>query len=106
MTDNQAIDISMLGWNVQEGMDSYCLSRQSDAGEDFEFSVSKENWIQDIVDYYNDFDPEEHAAEWYEAKQAGARGIPGIRVLLKDADEICDWLEELAILVSQFKEES
>jgi hypothetical protein len=67
----------------------------SPAGEDFGFSFYFNGLPEDFVDqftsYAADFDPEEHAVQWY-----GGRGAPGLRELLDDADAIDKHLQKVA----------
>lgn len=69
----------------------------SDAGEDFIFvlgATSKDAFIESLRNYYQEFDPEEHAAFWYGMN----RGEPkSLRRLLSDADSIDEMLEDLTI---------
>lgn len=69
--------IESLGWNVYRDGDGYVeLSQYSSAGEDFLFTVSESNLIEDVKDYAESFDSEEHAAMWYDAGQSGVRRVP------------------------------
>ena len=53
-----------LGWSVSyDDNDTVELSQGSPAGEDFYFTVPKLNFCDEVFDYANDFDPEEHAKE-------------------------------------------
>jgi len=85
-------------WNIEDEGDSYRISKYSDEGEDFSFSIEKsstENMKKEIIDYAEDFDPEEHAEMWIEIR--GTRGVPNsIRALIKDAESIKDGLLNLA----------
>lgn len=91
-----------LGWTVREYDDgSADLSQYSPAGEDFSFCVETENFAEEIRSYYNDFDSDEHAEMWIEAKRNGKSGIPSIRRLIEDADAIESMLEDLAIAVTE-----
>ncbi len=50
------------GWSVSyDDNDTVELSQGSPAGEDFYFTVPKLNFCDEVFDYANDFDPEEHA---------------------------------------------
>lgn len=49
------------------------LEFYSNAGEDFSFIVSKENFINDVYRYSEEFDPEEHVELWVEAKRDRSR---------------------------------
>ena len=87
-----------LGWEVAISGDGDEIlaefRKYSMAGEDFGFSVwafSIEGISAEVQCYYEDFDPEEHAAGW-----CGKAGAPGLRVLLDDADGIDSMLGELA----------
>lgn len=87
--------IEDLGWNIEiEKRVEYCLSQHSPLGEDFSFSVSYDDPVNDIIRYYNDFNPEEHAEMWIENR--GKNGVPSsIKLLLKDADDIEEMLHQL-----------
>lgn len=84
-------------WTVHTEVDgeSAVLEKYSPAGEDFMFTVSTANFIGDVVEYADDFDPDEHAEMWIARR--GTRGIPSsIRELINDADAIKEMLEDLA----------
>lgn len=84
-------------FSIEETSDGYEVSWYTDAGEDFSFYVNKNNPVGDIIDYAEDFDPEEHAASWF-----GGPGAPGLRALLDDADRIADELLNLKEVVLNF----
>ena len=91
-----------LDWRVMECEDGTVeLETFSSLGEDVVVSVPMKNFPEEIQAYYNDFDPEEHVEMWIEAKRNGVGGVPSIRRLLEDADEIDSMLENLAIAVTQ-----
>ena len=97
--------IETLGWNVYCGDDGYAeLSQCSGAGEDFLFTASANNLIEDVKDYAESFDSEEHAAMWYDAKQRGIRCVPSLHELVEDADAIQEMLEDLAINLCAYRE--
>ena len=86
-----------LGWDVYcDGDGSVELYQFSPAGEDFGFTVSESNLIEDVKDYAESFDSEEHAAMWYDAKQRGIRCVPSLHELVEDADAIQEMLEDLS----------
>lgn len=90
-----------LGWNITEYEDGTLNFQQfSPAGEDFSFDVNKECAVQEIYKFYEDFDIDEHILKWAEAKLAGVAGIPSLRRLVIDAENIDDMLEKLACAVS------
>ena len=72
------------------------LEWYSPAGEDFIVCVKVENFPDEILDYSDSFDPDEHIAMWIEAKQNGTQGVPGARQIVHDAEEIEKELDELA----------
>lgn len=95
--------LEVLGWTVHEYDDTYGIYQQSPAGEDFGFEVSKENFVDEIKNYANDFDPDEHIEMWVMAKYNGGNGIPSVRVLVEDADAIEKMLEELAVTLCEVR---
>lgn len=104
MTNKQRKICEDLGWEVYETEDDIELSKFSPLGEDFGFSVKADKFLEDLRDYYEDFDPEEHAAMWYNAKN-NVRGVPqSLRALLDDAIKIDGMLEDLCIALSRPEE--
>lgn len=51
----------------------------SPAGEDFIICVGVEKFPDEVLDYSDSFDVDEHIAMWIEAKQNGTQGVPGAR---------------------------
>lgn len=90
-----------LGWCVRESDTEWEFSQYSPAGEDFSFCVctrdvnSPEDLAREIRSYANDFDAEEHTKMWVEA-QGHVSGVPDIKTLVKDADDIELMLNKLA----------
>ncbi len=72
------------------------LERFSPAGEDFIVCVEVENFPDEILDYSDGFDMDEHIEMWVEARANGGRDIPCARILVHDAEEIEKELDELA----------
>lgn len=99
--NNKFVDIcEQLGWNVIEYDKEIELAQYSPAGEDFSIIlVCEQNDTKEIIselkDYYESFEPEEHVIEWIDAKKNGVRGIPDLRTLLDDAEQIDDMILEL-----------
>ena len=60
----------------------------SPAGEDFIICVGVEKFPDEVLDYSDSFDVDEHIAMWIEAKQNGTQGVPGARQIVHDAEEI------------------
>ena len=95
--ENLLAYIETLGWDVDcDGDGSVEMYQFSPAGEDFGFTVSENNLIEDVKDYAESFDSEEHAAMWYDAGQSGVRGVPSLHELVEDADAIQEMLNDLA----------
>lgn len=72
------------------------IEKYSPAGEDFLMYVEIENFPKSVREYANDFDPDEHAEMWINAR-GRVNGVPNsIRELIDDAEEIQKMLNELA----------
>ena len=102
MDINELLDkAEELGWCIHEDHEEWEFSQYSPAGEDFSFCVctsdvnSPEDLAREIRSYANDFDAEEHTKMWVEA-QGHVSGVPDIKTLVKDADDIKLMLDELA----------
>lgn len=97
-----------LGWGVNEYTDgdisSYIeLENWSPLGENLIFTFSADNFADDVMDYADNFDPEEHAGELI--KNRGNFGIPSsIRALRDDADKIEEMLIELKEALQEVEE--
>lgn len=86
-----------LGWYWLNGGDGYIeLEKHSPAGEDFSFTVSAENFVKNVKEYADNFDQEEHIEMWIEARRNKVAGVPSIKELVKDAEDIDAMLKELA----------
>ena len=97
-----------LGWSVYEDEESgeVELRKHSPAGEDFSFTVDADSFIGDIKVYYENFDVDEHVEMWIEAKQSGVPGVPSIKALVHDAEDIENMLEELVIALCGVQRDS
>ena len=92
-----------LGWKVEWGAQSngkyVTFSQYSPAGEDFSFDIWYEK-IGDVPDrimeYYNDFDIDEHVEMWIDARRNGVSGVPSTCRLVKDAEDIEEMIWNLA----------
>lgn len=93
-TKKQIKKIEDLGWAVEIEEYSngkwYRISKYSNAGEDFNFSVEYKNAMEDLTDYVMWFDVSEHVREVEHMK-----GAPDLETLLEDAREIEEDLQEL-----------
>lgn len=103
MLNKKIIDAAeKLGWSVNEYDDGTAeFSQFSPAGEDFSFCVPIENVAEEVKEYYNDFDIDEHIEMWIAAKNSGVSGVPSIQELCDDAEKIGEMLEDLAIAVAK-----
>lgn len=95
-----------LGWQVHECDDGSAeLETESPAGEDIIFCVWGKDPVDEVQRYAEDFDPEDHAFELYQAGKNGFRGVPSLHVLVHDADAIDNMLEKLAIELCAARQE-
>lgn len=86
------------GWSVFSYTDDgrVELQKYSPAGEDFSIIVEVEDFPNAMRDCAMDFDVDEHAEMWIEAR-GKVNGVPdSIRELIDDAEEIQEMLNELA----------
>lgn len=87
--------------SIEEQRGNYVaeLEWYSPAGEDFImvlwFVGTSADFIREFGKYAEDFDPEEHAAMWIENRNS-VSGVPSIRELIDDADEIKETLMRVA----------
>lgn len=95
-----------VGFSVSKNGDSGFLIEGeywSDLGEDVIISLvvnklTKEEILNEMSNYVDYFDAEEHAAELYDLR--GKYGTPtSLRALLKDADEQTEKLEQIYIVM-------
>lgn len=85
-----------LGWSYneykQDGRKYSELENHSPAGEDIVVTVwhdgTWESFVDEIKSIYDNFDAEEHVFEMLEAKKNGFKGVPDVKTLVSDADEI------------------
>ena len=70
-------------WSVSGYTDDGCVELEwwSPAGEDFLVCVNVENFPDEILNYSDDFDPDEHIEMWVEARANGRQDVPGARRL-------------------------
>ena len=105
MTERHVDICEALDWNVlKTPEDGYVeLEKYSPAGEDFIFSVGKENFVKDVREYADDFDEDEHVELWITSR--GKYGVPATaRELVEDAHAIKTMLRELAEALEQGEE--
>ena len=81
MTKNIAEILEKNGFDVNVIDDGYEVSQYTDAGEDWRMTFTN---LEDIVDYAENFDPDEEFTMWIGAKQNGVEGVPSVPELWKD----------------------
>lgn len=88
------------GFNITEIDGGYELSQETPAGEDWFITL---NELKDIVEYAEDFDPEEEFTMWNNAR-GNVAGVPGVADLWQDQlwkqellNKIADQIEELKL---------
>ena len=85
-----------LDWYIHEYKTDVELEKYSPAGEDFFFCVDKKDFINNVIEYAEDFDADEHAEMWVNNRHT-VNGVPqSVRTLIDDADAIKEMLLELA----------
>ena len=102
-------DLKDYEYLVSEGKTQLEFNQFSPAGEDFNFYIEFNNNIQDFLnelrEYVNDFDIDEHVKIWIDV--LGQNGVPStIRELLEDAESIKEMLEELLNSVEEYVKEN
>lgn len=80
------------------------LETYSPAGEDFCICVEVENFPKTVMEYWEDFDPDEHAEELILARRNGFQGVPSASVLTNDAQAIDNMILELAHALAEADE--
>lgn len=91
MTKTERDICEMLGWRVEETTldDDVNLQKYSPAGEDFWFSVERNQFASNVLHYAKHFDTDEHAAETFRQRQNGDMTAPSsLREAIDDADAI------------------
>ena len=79
------------------------LQKYSPVGEDFSIIVEVEDFTESVRKYANDFDADEHAEMWIEAR-GEVNGVPeSIRELIEDAEAIQEMLDGLADALEEIK---
>lgn len=94
-----------LEWRVLIEEDCWELQKYSPAGEDFWLSISGNDVVSELLEWYEGFDTEEHVMMHMEAKKHGLGGVPSLKVLVEDADAIDEMLEELYDALHKVEEE-
>ena len=77
------------------------IEKYSPAGEDFSICVEVENFPDAVMEYYEDFNVDDHIDMWVEARRNGVSGVPPTRRLAIDAEAIDEMLKELAYALAE-----
>lgn len=94
-----------LGWRVVISESGWEFQKYSPAGEDFWVCVDGKDVVDELLDWYEGFDTEDHVMMHMEGKKCGVAGIPSLKELVKDADEIDKMVEELYDALHDVEEE-
>jgi hypothetical protein len=98
MTEKKFIQIAeRLGWSVTKDRYDIELQFYTDYGQDFSFSVNRnEDYVKQVYDYYNSFDPDEEALLWVDDSGHGKNGAPyRLNDIITDMEEVEKELEKL-----------
>lgn len=98
MTEKKFIQIAeMLGWSVTKDRHDIELQFYTDYGQDFSFSVNRnEDYVKQVYDYYNSFDPDEEALLWVDDSGHGTNGAPyRLMDIITDMEEVKNELGKL-----------
>ena len=90
-----------------EGENEYYFSKYSSAGQDFGFSVdigdTVEKFADNVLDYFNDYEPSAEAMLWLDGDGHGINGAPyEMRDVLDDMIECRGFIQELYEIVQSF----
>ena len=108
------------GWSVyveemedRGDMIEFTFGKYTDVGQDFSFSVEMKDWdidtvIEDIDNYYENYDPDEEALLWVGSDGHGKKGAPyHLTDIVKDMEQCETYIGELFDLLDKAnKEES
>ena len=102
------IDIAEeLDWRVSVESNCFEFEKYSPAGEDFIFSIiatSLRKFQENLKEFHETFDREDHVFELLEAKRRGFAGVPDLDTLVEDSKDIENMLKELAEKVAKIKQ--
>lgn len=98
MTEKKFIQIAeRLGWEVTKDRYDIELQFYTDYGQDFSFSVNRnEDYVKQVYDYYDSLDPDENALLWVDDSAHGKNGAPyRLKDIITDMEEVEKELEKL-----------
>lgn len=94
-----------LGWKWTDCGDFIELENWSPAGEDLILTFNKRSLPDELRAYAATWDIDEHIRMWVQASQHDS-SIPSVRVLCRDAEDIDQMLQDLAVAVTKCEEET
>lgn len=101
--EKNEIDLCSIG-SYGNGEPCVELEWYSPEGEDFIINVSikdKESFVSEFSEQAENFDTEDHAAEWYDCRH-NVSGVPqSLKALLRDAEAIKEFLENVSKQLSE-----
>lgn len=98
MNTKQFIKIAVdLGWTVQKDPYTIELGQYTTYGQDFWFSVNRnEDYVEQVYNYYDSFDPSAEALLWCDDDGHGKNGAPYLlKDIIADMEEVEQMLEQL-----------
>lgn len=98
MNTKQFIKIAEgLGWSVTKDRADIELQQYTSFGQDFNFSVNRtEDYVKQVYEYYNSFDPSAKALLWCDDDGHGKNGAPyHLKDIIADMEEVEQMLEQL-----------
>lgn len=105
MTDKQRKICEDLGWEIEEDGKKITFSQHSPLNEDFSFTISGYDIVEEVRTYQQDFDPELHTVMWFGLSKEIPCVSTGLRDLLDDADAINKMLDDLATALEKAEDE-
>lgn len=101
------IDVAeKLDWCVDVEKSCFEFEKHSPAGEDFIFSIfgnSLKEFKENLKEFCETFDREDHVFELLEAKRNGFTGVPDLDTLVGDSKDIENMLGELIQKINEIK---
>lgn len=98
-----------LDWNVTVGDDDIDLAQYTSAGQDFSFSIKRnDDYVQSVYEYYHDYDPSAEAMLWVDDSGHGKNGAPyELKDIIADMEEVEEMLKTLyeALYDAWYKED-
>ena len=98
MTEKKFIRIAeKLGWSVSKDKETLELQQYTSYGQDFIFSVNRnDDYVMQVYNYYESFDPDEEALLWVDDSGHGKNGAPyRLADIITDMEEVETMLQEL-----------